>query len=450
MINNHPTHAKNRPSPNGTTSTPCKVAILTVGDELLIGQVINTNAGWIGERARSHGYQVALQLTVGDTMDQIIWAISLALSKAQYVLVSGGLGPTDDDLTVAAVAQALGRPLVEDPQWIARMEAFFASRGRTMTPNNRRQALRPQGAEIIDNKIGSACGHWIELNEKDLTGAEHAGKHIALMPGVPYEMKQMMADFVEPRLKAANPHQYIYTKTILTAGMGESVLAHRLGDMSDMMKNNISLAYLPSLGEVRLRITTQGPTMDHAQATAKPLQAHIEKTLTHIIYGYDTDTLEAALGRALTQRQATIAVAESCTGGLVNHRLTNVPGSSRYISGGVIAYANDVKTQELGVSSETLTQHGAVSEQTAIAMAEGVRRKFNATLGLAITGIAGPDGGTPEKPVGTVWFAIADANGTKAIKQQFETDRLRNKERSAAFALNFARLRLQGVESVLS
>ncbi len=421
-----------------------RAAVLSIGDELLIGQVVNSNAAWMGAALTDKGFRVMRHLSVGDDEDAIAAALDQCLSDAEVVVICGGLGPTDDDLTLRSVARHLKRGLRVDQNWVAHIEKFFRSRGREMAPSNVRQGEVPEGAELLPNPSGTAPGIWVELTTEDATGPAHAGKVLALTPGVPYEMMEIMEQEILPRLAPRAKGCAIFHRTLHTAGLGESQLAQMISGTRTMLTPSLKLAYLPHFGEVRLRITAEAENSVRAEGDAAPLEFFLRQKLEHHLYGADGDTLELAVIRLLRERKATIAVAESCTGGLINNRFTNVPGSSQILHGGIITYANVVKTAELGVPAELFTTVGAVSEEVARAMAEGVRRKFSATIGLAVTGIAGPDGGTPEKPVGTVWIAVCDGKGTVARKVICEQNRLRNKERFTTAALNSVRLRLLG------
>ena len=385
-----------------------RAAVLSIGDELLIGQVINSNAAWMGEALTNAGFQVTRHLSVGDDEGAIAGALDQCLAEAEAVVVCGGLGPTDDDVTVRSVARRLKRGLRVDQDWVAHIERFFKSRGREMAPDNVRQGEVPEGATLLPNPSGTAPGIWIELTADDATGPEHAGKVIALTPGVPYEMKDLMEREVLRRLAPRSKGHVVFNRTLHTAGLGESQLAHMITGVRNMLTPTLKLAYLPHFGEVRLRITSLGVDAVRAEGDAAPLEFFIRQKLEHHLYGADGETLEFALIRMLREMKSTIAVAESCTGGLINNRLTNVPGSSHVLHGGIVTYANAVKTAELGVAAELFSTVGAVSEEVARSMAEGVRRKFGAALGLAVTGIAGPDGGSPGKPVGLTYIAVAD------------------------------------------
>ncbi|MCS7082553.1 MAG: competence/damage-inducible protein A [Bacteroidetes bacterium] len=402
-----------------------RAAVLAIGDELLIGQVVNTNAAWIGERLSELGLRVVYQMSVGDQPEAIQEALAFLWPRIDVLVSTGGLGPTHDDRTVEAMADYFGWHLELDSEWVARMRAFFAARGHPMPDNNLRQARLPRQAERIPNALGTAPGIWFEREDRVLV----------VLPGVPYEMQAMMRDFVLPRLGARSDGERTRRRTLLTAGIGESALAERIGDLSPWLARGLEVAYLSSPTGVRLRLTARGRDPQQLERVLEELEAHLRSRIGQYIYGTDEEALEIVVGRLLSERSWTIAVAESCTGGLILDRLTNAPGSSRYLLGGVVAYANAAKTALLDVDPEVLAQHGAVSEPVALQMAEGARRRFQATVGIATTGIAGPTGGTPEKPVGLVWIGLSAPTGTWARRYQFEQDRRRNKERAAQAAL---------------
>ncbi|HLA62926.1 MAG TPA: competence/damage-inducible protein A, partial [Rhodothermales bacterium] len=395
-------------------------AFLTVGDELLIGQTVNTNAAWLAARFNAEGVDVVRMETVGDDAGAIAAALARALEAADIVVMTGGLGPTRDDITKRTVADALGLRLVRDEGVIRDVEAYFARRGRPMDPVNLPIGDVPEGFEVLPNPVGTAPGLWGEV-----TDSAGRPRVVVMMPGVPYEMKQITETAVEPRL-AARRDGVVLHRTLLTAGEGETMIAERLGDLDDLLGDALTLAFLPELGTVRLRITAKGADRAAAEAALDRAEGLMRERLGHRVAGEGTDTLEQALGRALVEKGLTLAVAESCTGGAVAARLTAVAGASRYFLGGVVAYSNEAKEALLGVPHDLLEEHGAVSEPVARAMAEGARRAFGTDLAVATTGVAGPTGGSEEKPVGTVWIAVADAAGTRAACLRFTNDRTLN------------------------
>lgn len=418
----------------------CRVtaALLTVGDELLIGQVVNTNAAWLGAELTAHGLTVARVLALGDEPAAITEAVRGMLRTADVLILTGGLGPTHDDLTKRAVAEALGRRLAFHPELLAEVEAWFAARGRRMPAANRLLAEVPEGFEPLPNPVGTAPGLWYAGPVPGLEGE----RVVVLLPGVPYEMQTIAREAVLPRLMARQGESALAQKTWLTVGKGESDLAEQLGDLSGWLSDRLRLAYLPSYGIVRLRATAFGDTAAEARMRLGAFEAFVRERLGDLIFGEGEDTLEAAVGRLLAARGLTLATAESCTGGRVADALTNVPGSSTYFVGGAVVYANEAKVHVLGVDEGVLRTHGAVSEPVALQLAEGARRRFGADVAVATTGVAGPGGGTAEKPVGTVWLGYADALGRRAVRLQLTPDRHLNKHLATTFALDLVRRQL--------
>jgi nicotinamide-nucleotide amidase len=381
-------------------------AILSTGDELTTGRIVDTNASWIADRLFEIGVDLACVVTVGDDRERLAWAWTQALARAEVVISTGGIGPTADDLTSEVVAAVLGRPLVEDAAEATRIRQIFAALGREMPANNLKQALVPEGAVIIPNPLGTDCGYRV------VDGA----RHLVVLPGVPREMKPMLEAAVLPWLRGLHGGQEVYvSRTFQTFGATESALDEMVAGLVDPAEGRLS--FRASFPEISLRVVVRGRP-DEAEARVERLAARLRERLGAHVYGEGQTTMEEVVGRWLGERGLTVAVAESCTGGLVGHRLTNVPGSSAYVLGAVVAYANSAKTALLGVRTETLRAHGAVSDETAAEMAAGVRRAFGAALGLSTTGIAGPDGGTPEKPVGTVHLGLAWDGGCVARRYQ--------------------------------
>lgn len=404
-----------------------KAHLLTIGDELLIGQTTNTNAAWLGRRLSSLGIRMGRTVTVGDTREAIQTELDRAYQEARLVVCTGGLGPTHDDVTREVVADYFGVPLQTDPDLLDRVRQYYDRRNRDMPEASRSLAQRPEGFEILDNPVGAAVGLWHEDPE---------GRRIVLLPGIPEEMTAIFDASVGPRLKQLLGVGEVRHRTLVTAGIGETALQERLGDLSDVLGDDVHLAYLPSTSGVRLRLSA-----DAADASERldEADALIRERAGDFVVGTGDVTLEEVLGDLLRGRDATIAAAESATGGLIGHRLTGVAGSSDYFVGSVVAYANRVKQNVLGVEVATLREHGAVSEPVAVQMAVGVRDVLGSTVGVSTTGIAGPTGGTPDKPVGTVWVGYADASGAHARRHQFVEDRTLNKELFASAALEGAR-----------
>jgi nicotinamide-nucleotide amidase len=375
------------------------------------------------------GVRVVRKTTVGDNRTDILTAFEEASKRAQLILITGGLGPTQDDLTKPLLAEYFGCDIVEVPEAVAAVSSYFLRRGREMTPLNILQGHLPSCCTYVPNEVGTAPGMWFEQK----------GCYWMSMPGVPHEMKKLVKDFVLPKLSQVFDLPVIYHKLIKTAGIGESWLADLIKDWENALPPHIRLAYLPSLGHVKLRLTAFGSNKEQLQ---QEVAAQIQAVLPQIdkyVYGYDEETLETAIGKLLKNAGKTLALAESCSGGYVSHLITTVPGSSAYFQGAVVPYHNDLKQQVLGVNSATLAQHGAVSEETVREMATGVKKLFGADYGLASSGIAGPDGGSLDKPVGTVWIACAGPEGVEARKLQLTQDRMLNIQLTGVAVLNLLR-----------
>jgi nicotinamide-nucleotide amidase len=400
--------------------------IISIGDELLIGQIVNTNAAWMSRQLNLANVQVRYLSVVGDEAEDIRRGLDLALARADVVLLTGGLGPTHDDITKKVVAEYFdSAEMVVDEKVLAHLKALFQRRNIRLTPINETQALVPKRAAVLWNDYGTAPGL---LFERD-------GRYCIIMPGVPSEMQHIMSERVLPFLKSKNKNVTIRHRTVRTAGIGESVLFERLSPIAELEKFG-KIAFLPHYSAVDVRISVYETDTVEAEQRLRAAEDYVLARVGQNVYGFDDDTLEAVIGRLLIEKKATLAVAESCTGGLVAHRLTNVSGSSQYFDRGIVTYSNAAKMQILGVPEEILQQNGAVSEECAKAMADGVRRLGNTTYGLATTGIAGPTGGTDEKPVGLVWIGIATPERIFAHKFLFVKDRLVNKERFSQMALN--------------
>jgi nicotinamide-nucleotide amidase len=414
------------------------VEIINIGDELLIGQVINTNAAWMAEQLNLSGFRVHQVTVISDDRGHILQALAEALQRAEIILISGGIGPTQDDITKHTLCDFFETRLVFNEDAYRDLEALFARRGYPVTELNRQQADMPECCTGIPNKLGTARGMWFE---KERPGG---GRTIFVsMPGVPFEMKAMMSEYVIPKLKLAFSTPFIYHKTILTQGVGESFLAAQIESWENALPGNIKLAYLPQPGIVRLRLTAEGIQEEQLHQQVDLEVSKLQALIPDYIFGYDDETLELIVGRLLKEKHATLATAESCTGGLIAHLITGVPGSSAYFKGSVVAYANDVKENILGVSAESIEKHGAVSKQVVTEMAISLQAKFNVDYAIATSGIAGPDGGTPEKPVGTTWIAIAAPDEVFAARYLFGDSRERNIRRTALQALSLLRQKLK-------
>jgi nicotinamide-nucleotide amidase len=416
-----------------------KVSILTVGDELLIGQVLNSNAQWMSERLTEIGCEVFCQLTVGDRISAIHEALTLLLKQSDAIIIGGGLGPTHDDLTLEALSQFVSAPLEMDLVWLGKVEELFRSRNREMTENNRKQALLLKDAFRIDNDCGTAAGQHLNFRDTD----------IFVVPGVPFEMKSMMTRYILPKLAEqtlANGEK-ILKQTLLTTGIGESALATRLDPFVQKIKTlpKVSLAFLPSTTAVRLRLQMKAGGEADEKAFAG-LVEELRNGCGKDYFGMEPQSLEGAVVHSLIERGLTLALAESCTGGLITHRLTGIPGASGVVKGAVIAYQEEIKSLELGISAGFLKANGVVSEATARAMAEGLRMKWGTDFALATTGYLGPTGGTEQAPIGTVWIALATPEKTLTREFRYEANRERSKERAAQSGMDLLRRSLTAPE----
>ena len=406
--------------------------LLTIGDEILFGQITNTNAQWMSDALDKIGVKVVRQSTVGDVEEDILEAFQAAEQRADIVLITGGLGPTKDDITKKLLAAYFDSKMAWHDETLAHLEEMFTARGREINEVNKTQALQPEKCTVLKNPVGTAPGMWFERNRKVFVS----------MPGVPYEMKRIMKDSVLPRLHAFFDTPIIYHKLIKTAAIPEATLAMRLEAWELALPKHIKLAYLPHFGEVRLRLTASGAELESLKAEVEIEIEKAKQILGKDIYGYNQDNLTSVIGALLKKQNKTISTAESCTGGLVAHKFTEIAGCSAYFSGSVVAYSNAVKMSQLGVKEETLKNVGAVSEETAKQMAEGVRKALKTSVGIATTGIAGPEGGTSEKPVGTIWIAYSDETETVARKLQLTQNRHININLTTTVVLEMARRKI--------
>jgi nicotinamide-nucleotide amidase len=401
--------------------------IVTIGTEMLLGDLVDTNTAWISQRLAELGVAIYRHTTVGDNPERIVEALRQASSRSTLVITTGGLGPTSDDLTNACLSALTGREMVEYPEAREHVDEMFKRFGRKPTENNYKQALFPRGSELIPNPVGTAMGALVEWEET----------LFVTLPGVPVEMKTMFGETLEPLIRSRSDGA-IVSKTLHFAGIGESALAERVQDFLDAADPTV--APLAGQGRVRLRITTRADTEEAAQEKIRPVEREVIARLDDYFFGEDDETLEGAVARLLQEKDATLALAESCTGGLLAKRLTDMPGSSAYFTEGLVTYSNEAKERLLGVPQALLLEHGAVSEPVARAMAEGSRKVSGADYGLSVTGIAGPDGGTEEKPVGLVFVGISDAEGTLAEKLDLTAwarsrDSIRERSTNIAFDL---------------
>lgn len=405
------------------------VHILTIGDEILIGQIIDTNSAWIGQELNLIGAQVSEIRSIGDDRAAILNALHHSIQAADVVLITGGLGPTKDDITKKVLADFFETGMTFHQETYSYIEDFFKKWKREPTEAHRQQCYMPDSATLMRNKMGSAPAMWFE---KDNTV-------VVSMPGVPYEMKYLMEYEVLPKLKERFPAAPIAHRTILTVGEGESRLADKMESFLQTLPNNIKVAYLPRLGGVRLRLTGTGTDAAVLDILLDKKKEELVNILKKYVYGYETDTLEGAVGQQLIAQGKTLATAESCTGGYIAHKLTSVPGSSAYFMGSTVAYSNEVKINQLGVKEATLKAHGAVSEQTVTEMVKGTLKLFGTDFAIATSGIAGPGGGTPDKPVGTIWVAVGNNHKIKTTKLDLSLSRKQNIEITGLIALNMLR-----------
>jgi len=412
------------------------IQLINTGSELMLGRVLNSHQQWICRQLADRGYVVTRQVAVDDSAPAIQQAVREALAEAQLVIVTGGLGPTSDDRTRDLVAELLGRPLREDESIVRHIAQFFTARGRRMPPRTRVQAQVPEGATVLMNAHGTAPGLVLEAP---------GGRLLVMLPGPPRELHPMFVEQFLPILQKRFPSEGEFAcRTLRTTGLGESLVEQKIvTTLSSLVEAGLEIGYCARVGEVDVRFTARG-------ARARELVAEAERIardrLGELVFGVDDESLEAVLVRVLTGRKQTLALAESCTGGCIAHRITNVPGASAVFLASLVTYSNEAKQKFLGVSAETLATHGAVSEATVREMAEGARSRTGADFALSVTGIAGPDGGTKEKPVGTVWIGLASAKETHAVKKLNPVDRETFKFVTAQQAMELLRREILGGE----
>ena len=402
-----------------------RVAVISIGDELLSGFTLNTNAAWMGLELLKSGITVSNQITVGDNFEQIKLALDQSISIVNVVLITGGLGPTDDDITPAVLYDYFkDKPDFDSDYW-NEIENYFAQRNLPVPEINKNQALRSTIGKMISNPLGSARGLHYSINNTS----------VYAMPGVSDEMKSMMHRYVIPDI-LKNTKIAFYVNTLKTIGKGESSIAEQIQPLIKKYVHTCSIAYLPQISGVDIRISSS----DNEQLEV--LLKILKQELGICVYGQDDDTLESITGQLLKEKEMTVAVAESCTGGLLSHHFTSVSGSSQYLKGGVVAYNNDIKRDILGVQEKTLAKFGAVSEETAIELAVGIRQKYSSTIGISVTGIAGPTGGTDEKPVGLVFIGYSQKNYDFVKKYLFHGDRKAINYRTTKAAIDIIRREL--------
>lgn len=405
------------------------VEIVSTGSELLLGQIVNTNAPYLARKLNELGYDAVYQTTVGDNRKRMAQVFSIALERADIVITSGGLGPTLGDITKEVAAQLLGKKMYLHEPSVEQIKGFFMRRNLKMTENNLRQAMMPEGAIIVENQRGTAPGVILE----------HDKKTVIHLPGPPMELEYMFEKSILPYLTSRFGGQgIIVSKVLRSHGLGESTMDDRIRDIL-LAQKNPTVALLARSGEIHIRLTAKGESEESARSMIGELEPQIRERIGEFIFGSDDETLEIVVGKSLATKNYTIALAESCTGGAVTARLTDVPGSSAYLAGSVVSYSNRIKRDAVGVPEAVLESKGAVSKETACAMAEGIRGRFAVDIGVGITGIAGPDGGTAEKPVGLVYIAVAGPHGTVAIEERFAGQRNVIRMRAANSALDLVR-----------
>lgn len=405
------------------------VEIVSTGSELLLGQIVNTNAPYLARKLNEIGYDAVFQTTVGDNRKRMASVLAIALERSDIVITSGGLGPTRGDITKEVTAELLERPMYLHDESVEHIKGFFERRHLTMTENNLRQAMMPEGAIVVKNFRGTAPGVILE----------HEEKTIIHLPGPPMELEHMFENGILPYFQNRFGNQgLIVSKVLRTIGLGESALEERIHDYI-MAQKNPTLALLARSGEIHVRLTAKGETAELANHLIGDLEPKIRERIGEYVFGTDDQSLEQIVGEALATKKFTVALAESCTGGAVSARLTDIPGSSAYLIGSVVSYNNRIKTDFVGVPETVLQEKGAVSEETARAMAEGIRQRFGTDIGVGVTGIAGPDGGTAEKPVGLVYIAVAGANGSMVEEERFTGQRTAIKSRTVNAALDLLR-----------
>ncbi|MDR3563543.1 MAG: competence/damage-inducible protein A [Negativicutes bacterium] len=405
------------------------VEIISTGTEILLGQIINTNAAYLARRLNELGFDVLFQSTVGDNRDRMAQVLATGLARADIIITTGGLGPTQGDITKHVTAELLGRSLYLHQPSLKHIESYFAARKLPMTDNNRRQAMIPEDAIVLDNDRGTAPGVIVETEKNT----------VIHLPGPPAEMEGMFELSVAPYFqKRFGTQGIIFSRVLRTYGLGESSLEE---EIKDFIKNqgNPTIALLARSGEIHVRLTAKASSKEAARTLLAGLEDKIRERIGKFVFGVDDETLELVVGQQLTAKNLTVAFAESCTGGLVSHRITDIPGSSSYLVGSVICYSNEAKTTAVGVSAAIIEKHGAVSMETAVAMAEGIRSRLGSDIGVAITGIAGPGGATADKPVGLVHIAVAGKNGVEYHVHHFTGQRGSIKQRTASAAINHLR-----------
>ena len=406
--------------------------IITIGDEILYGHIIDSNAQWLSLELSKIGLITQKRVTIGDNENDILQTLKESIINNHLIIITGGLGPTNDDITKNCLLKFFNTKLVLNKEAYEDIKKLFKNRNLEFTDKNKSQAFLPKCAKKITNLNGTAPGMWFQKNSKIIIS----------LPGVPHEMKEIMKNKCLKMIKNYFKTPVIYHKTIKTVGIGESWLSDKIQNWEKKIGKNIKLAYLPSIGEVKLRLTSSGKSKSYLK---RKIDEEIKKVLPIInkyIYGYDDEKIEDCVAKLLIKNKKTIAIAESCSGGLISHKLTNISGSSSYFIGGIISYSNSIKNKELQISSDFINKFGAVSEEVVKTMAKNIRLKFKSSIGVASSGIAGPTGGTKEKPIGTIWIAYSDSKETKTRKLKLTKNRDLNIKLTCLNLLNMIRINL--------
>ncbi len=406
-----------------------KAEIITIGDEILIGQIIDTNSSWIGQELSKIGVSVVHRTSVSDSEQDIVDALNEAKNRADIIILTGGLGPTKDDITKLTLCNYFNSSLAINEKVLEWVTKIFSNRKLPMIDTNKNQAMVPEICEVLFNKSGTAPGMWFDVDDKIYIS----------MPGVPFEMKTIFTEEAIPKLKQKFLFPVIIHRTIQTTSIGESFLAKKIEDWENDLPSHIKLAYLPSVGQVRLRLSGLGEDHDKLNEEMKIIITALYHIIGEYIFGVEDDTLQKSVGELLHKKNKTLSTAESCTGGYISHLITSVPGSSSYYIGSIISYSNEIKTHELNVDENILNTHGAVSKECVSKMAEQIRIKFNTDYAIATSGIAGPDGGTLDKPLGTVWIAVSSKTETIARTYNMGDNRERTIQRTALEGLDLLR-----------
>jgi nicotinamide-nucleotide amidase len=406
-----------------------KAEIITIGDELLIGQVIDTNSAWLGQQLSLLGISLYQRTACGDSKEQILSCLKDAENRSDIIIITGGLGPTKDDITKKTMCEYFNTTLVVDEKVLEWVTRIFRMRKMEMLETNLQQAMIPANSKTLWNRSGTAPGMWFDINNKIFIS----------LPGVPFEMKTIFEEEAIPLIKNKFTLPFIYHRTLQTCSIGESYLAEKIIDIEETLPQHIKLAYLPSVGAVRLRLSAHGNNESEVMNDVAVIVNKMYERIGEYIYGENNDSLSEVVGKLLTNKNKTMATAESCTGGFIAHQITSIPGSSKYFTGSIVSYDNKIKQQELNVSNTILNNEGAVSEACVKQMATKILSKFNVDYAIATSGIAGPDGGSEEKPVGTVWIAVASRNEIITKKFNMGDNRERTILRTSISALDMLR-----------